>query len=363
MREKYEAIEDEKRQVEERSREQNQEQSDSSSAIEALSRQCHCVSTGGEIGRRLTSIVKEKTEDATLDLTNRVYRILELSEELNATIQKVIGGLSADEEGLKNDVQLIEEEQEKITVLIEEFTGIRDGYSKEMKTIESYMKSVEEFTVSIDDIADRTNILAINASIEAARAGELGKGFAVIGNEIQELSKTTMSIAEQITSTIAEASKAISSSISLYEERIGSAVKSLKKSGDMHSILIEKLAPQIDSLSAVVSSSSNLSSEIHENVDGMAKELQYQDRIQQIITHLIQFLDEMGQEARKTASIYYKVSKNEQESIKETMVERAARYFTTDEEHDEFGYERPQDNNSEGTSSQSEDFEGDVVLF
>jgi methyl-accepting chemotaxis protein len=206
-------------------------------------------------------------------------------------------------------------------------------------------------------------MLAINASIEAARAGDAGKGFAVIGSEIQELSKTTMSIAEQITSTISEASNAISSSIGLYEGKIDSAVENLQKSGDTHSILIEKLTPQIESLSEIVFSSGDLSSSVHENVDEMAKQLQYQDRIQQIISHLVQFLDEMGQEAYKTASTYHQVSADEQENIKASMIEKAARYFSTDEEYCEFGYGRTHVSISEEDSSDDGNLDGDVVLF
>ncbi|MCF7946550.1 MAG: hypothetical protein K9K80_01275 [Spirochaetia bacterium] len=363
LRESYDTVEKEKKLIEESKKVEQQEVEKSSAAIETLWRQCHSVSTGGEVSKRLTSIVRDKTEEATIDLTNRVYHILELSEKLNSTIQKVIGGLSDDEHGLKKDVRLIEEEQEKITVLIKEFTQIRDGYSKEMQTIDSYMQSVEEFVGSIDDIADRTNMLAINASIEAARAGDAGRGFAVIGSEIQELSKTTMSIAEQITSTISEASNAISNSIGLYEGKINSAVENLKKSGDTHSVLIEKLTPQIESLSEVVLSSGDLSSTVHENVDKMAKQLQYQDRIQQIISHLIQFLDEMGQEAQKTASVYHQLGTDEQESIKVSMIEKASRYFSTDEEYAEFGFERSHNSISRNESSQTDDLEGDVELF
>jgi len=360
---KAERAEEERERAEEKAKEQESERAGRDTAVDALGRQCHYVSAGEEVSRRLTSIVKEQTEAATLQLTNKVYTILEESEELNSTIQNVIGGLSAEESGLKYDVQLIEEEQEKVRHLIEEFVQIRDGYTQKMKSVESLMKSIEGFVGSINDIADRTNMLAIRTSIEAAKAGEAGGGFAVIGSDIQKLSKNSMDIAEQITSTIQETSAAVSSSVQEYGEKIDSAVEKLEKSGGVHSELIEKLTPQIDNLTDVVNTSRDLSSSVHGHVDEMARQLQYQDRIQQIISHLIQFLEEMGTEAAKTACSYVEKGAEEQEEMQRYIVEKAAKYFSTDEEFAEFGYEREKAVEGEKKVSETDTRDDKVVLF
>ncbi len=70
-------------------------------------------------------------------------------------------------------------------------------------------KGVAGITGSIQDVSDRTNILAINASIEAARAGSVGKGFRIIANEVRTLAGQTNDFAKQIESSIGELSGAV----------------------------------------------------------------------------------------------------------------------------------------------------------
>jgi methyl-accepting chemotaxis protein len=70
-------------------------------------------------------------------------------------------------------------------------------------------KGVSGITGAIQDVSDRTNILAINASIEAARAGSVGKGFRIIANEVRTLAGQTNDFAKQIESSIGELSGAV----------------------------------------------------------------------------------------------------------------------------------------------------------
>ncbi|MDE5679152.1 MAG: chemotaxis protein, partial [Lachnospiraceae bacterium] len=69
---------------------------------------------------------------------------------------------------------------------------------------------INEILDMVKKIAQKSGLLALNASIEAARAGEAGKGFAVVANQIKDLSSNTTSSAEDVVKYVAELMEGIS---------------------------------------------------------------------------------------------------------------------------------------------------------
>ena len=142
-----------------------------------------------------TSGKSEEVSQASRDATDNVQTVAAATEELTASVQEV-GRQVTDTLGR-----------------VEEATGATRTSTEQVRGLSRAAERIGDVVSLIQEIAEQTNLLALNATIEAARAGEAGKGFAVVASEVKSLAGQTARATDEISTHISEIQQSTNSAV------------------------------------------------------------------------------------------------------------------------------------------------------
>lgn len=228
---------------------------------------------------------RDQTEQAMVELTVRFSGIV---DKLDQTVKasSLSAGMGDDSQGLVAVFAKSEAQLQSVIGSLLEVIGRGNGLLSEVGDLVPFIDELNNMALSVGNIAEQTNLLALNAAIEAARAGDVGRGFAVVADEVRNLSNKSGQTGKKITETVKVISQAISAAFE-------SAKKSAKQDAEAKAraeaaisqvlsdfrIVTKDLA---DAAAILRASSEGIKSEVAESL----VQLQFQDRVSQILCHV-----------------------------------------------------------------------------
>jgi methyl-accepting chemotaxis protein len=212
--------------------------------------------------------------------TAQIAQVVTAVEEMSSTVAEVAKN-SADAAGSANKAKDSAAAGSSIVQSsIEGMERIAKSVESSAKTIEGLGKSsdqIGEIVAVIDDIADQTNLLALNAAIEAARAGEQGRGFAVVADEVRKLAERTTKATKEIADMVKMIQKDTADAVATMSEwsrEVKNGVELSNKAGDsLKQIvsLVQNVTDMINQIATATEEQSAASEEITSNIEDIAK--------------------------------------------------------------------------------------------
>ena len=183
-------------------------------ASEELSAQVEQVSQGTEIQSERAASTATAMEEMNAAVLEVARNSGEASEQANETREKA-------EHGVRMVNRVIE--------AIRTVNSVASELEGNMQELGAQAEAIGGVMNVISDIADQTNLLALNAAIEAARAGEAGRGFAVVADEVRKLAEKTMSATSEVGASIQGIQQSTTSNIA----RVTAAGKSVTEATEL----------------------------------------------------------------------------------------------------------------------------------
>lgn len=238
---------------------------------------------------RHVSLAREQMKEAIDGMMGRFASIT----------QRLSGGVSTDKpENLA--LQTIAEAESGLNRIVETLNatqGFRTTLMHEINSVASYTEVLARMAEEVADIAKQTNLLALNAAIEAARAGEAGRGFSVVADEVRKLSNQSGETGKRIQATVKTVSDAISQAHHISEEFGHKEANAIRDSQEAAHHIVENFDLAARNLQQSLAALQQERREVESDINDMLVNFQFQDRVQQILEHVLSDMQRLAEAA------------------------------------------------------------------
>ncbi|OZY86381.1 chemotaxis protein [Cellvibrio mixtus] len=242
--------------------------------------------------QRQTELARHQLESSITELVGRFSDIHQRLQAAVASSSSTASSMSG-EKGLGGVIHFANTELNDITQTLRQAISQRDELLGEISGLSKITVELSGMSADVAGIASQTNLLALNAAIEAARAGEYGRGFAVVADEVRTLSTRSGETGARIGRRIEQVNSVLQTTLERTTEYAAEDNSRLSKSEASITQVLEQFQRSSESIMQSAQTLEHESSAVQASVEEVLVNLQFQDRVSQILSHVTDDMEKL----------------------------------------------------------------------